>query len=85
MITENKKTGIEFSFLNSWEGWDEHGVADLYFYDVTLKPEVFGAEFVEQYTGTEIDFAMWLSQSLIEVYVDGNVVLSKPIKLSITG
>ena len=84
-MQEEKRIGIEFTLLNSWEGWDEHGVADLYFYDVKLKPEVFGEEFLKQYEGKRMDLGMYLSISVIEVYVEGEdePVLIKDVKLSI--
>lgn len=80
---ETEHSGIEFSFLNSWENWDEHGVTDLYFYDVTLKPEVFGEDFIKQYEGKRIDVGMWLSTSQLEVYVEGidEPVLLKKLKV----
>lgn len=80
-----EKTGIEYSLLNSWEGWDEHGVADLFFYDVKLKPEVFGEDFMKQYEGKIMHMGMYLSISVIEVYVEDEdePVLVKDVKLSI--
>lgn len=82
-MQEDKKTGIEFTLLNSWKGWDEHGVSDLYFYDVQLKPEVFGEEFIKKYEGKLMDLGMYLSISVIEVYVEGEdePVLTKDVKL----
>ncbi|AQW88612.1 hypothetical protein pEaSNUABM50_00085 [Erwinia phage pEa_SNUABM_50] len=85
MKMNKEKVGIEFTLLNSWEGWDEHGVADLYFYDVKLKPEVFGEDFLKQYEGKKMDLGMYLSISVIEVYVEGEdePVLIKDVKLSL--
>lgn len=34
-------TGIEASFVTSWEEWNEVGCGGYYFYNVTLKPDVF--------------------------------------------
>lgn len=83
MVTES--TGIEFFLISAWEGWEEHGVSDLYFYNVTLRPEVFGEEFIKQYEGKRIDIGMWLQTSTVDVYVDGEnddePVLSKKLKL----
>lgn len=38
MAKENK--GIEFQFVESWEGWDELDNLCLQFYDCTLKPHI---------------------------------------------
>ncbi len=81
--TEQEDSGIEFSLLESWEGWDEHGVSDLYFYNVKLRPEVFGEEFIKQYEGKTIDLGLWLGTSVMEVFVEGEdePVLTKKLKL----
>jgi hypothetical protein len=83
--TEQEDSGIEFSLLESWENWDEHGVTDLYFYNVKLRPEVFGEDFIKQYEGKNIDMGLWLASSTIEIYVDGfeDAVLTKKLKLVI--
>lgn len=83
--TEKDDSGVEFSLIESWENWDEHGVSDLYFYNVKLLPEVFGEDFIKQYEGKNIDLGLWLSTSTIEVFVDGEeeAVLTKKLKLVI--
>lgn len=78
-----EKTGIEFTLLDSWEEWDELDVADLYFYDVKLKPEVFGEDFIKKYEGNEICLGIYYSISVIEVYVKGESVLRKNVKLEL--
>lgn len=30
---------FESNFVTAWEAWDEMGVGELYFYNVTLRPE----------------------------------------------
>ena len=81
--TEQEDSGIEFSLLESWENWNEHGVTDLYFYNVKLRPEVFGEDFIKKYEGQIIDLGMWLGTSVMEVYVSGEEepVLTKKLKL----
>lgn len=76
--------GIEYSLLESWDGWDEHGVCDLYFYDVKLREDVFGKDFVECYAQDKVDLGMYLESSIIEIYVEGKEepVLTKKVKLS---
>lgn len=32
-------TSFESNFVTAWEAWDEMGVGELYFYNVTLRPE----------------------------------------------
>lgn len=32
-------TSFESNFVSNWEGWDEIGAGELYFYNVTLRPE----------------------------------------------
>lgn len=82
MSKESK--GIEFTLLESWDGWDEHGVCDLYFYDVKLREAVFGKEFVEKYAGRKVDLGMWLESSFVEIFVEDEEepVLTKKVKLS---
>lgn len=79
-----KYKGIEFSLVESWDGWDEHGVCDLYFYDVKLREDVFGKDFVECYAGLKVDMGMYLESSIVEIYVEGEdePVLTKKVKLS---
>lgn len=85
MQKETVISGIEFSLINSWEGWDEHGVSDLYFYNVKLKPEVFGEDFIKQYEGKTIDLGLWLQTSTIEIFVEDEEepVLTKKVGLVI--
>lgn len=65
----SKSKGIEYSFVKSWSGWDEQDVGDFYFYNVKLREDVFGKEFIEKYKDEELDLALWTGQSLIEVYL----------------
>lgn len=65
----SKSKGIEYSFVESWSGWDEQDVGDFYFYDVKLREDVFGKEFIEKYKDQELDLGLWTGQSLIEVYL----------------
>lgn len=85
--TEQEDSGVEFSFVESWENWDEHGVSDLYFYNVKLRADVFGEDFIKQYEGKTVDLGLWMSTSVVEVYVhgenDGEPVLTKRIKLGL--
>ncbi|SOK58352.1 hypothetical protein [Yersinia phage fHe-Yen9-04] len=79
----NEKSGIEYTLLESWEGWDEYGISDLYFYNVKLNVEIFGEDFIKQYVGRTLNLGMYLSTSTIEVYVSGedDPVLIKNVKL----
>lgn len=81
--SESDTKGIEFSLIDSWEGWDEHGISDLLFYNVKLKPDVFGEDFIKKYEGKRIDLGLWLSTSCIEIFVDhqDEPVLVKNIKV----
>lgn len=79
-----ERKGLEYSLVDSWQGWDEYDPGDMYFYDVKLKEEVFGKEFVEQHEGKTIDLGFWMTCSLIEIFVEGEEepVLTKKVKLS---
>ncbi len=73
VIAEN---GMEASFVESWEGWDEMDTSDLYFYDVKLLPGIFPAHVYEREaevkaSGGKIDLGIWGQTSVIELY-DGN-------------
>lgn len=83
MTTENK--GIDFSLVESWEGWDEHGVLDIMLYGVKLRPEVFGQEFVEKYKDQSLHLGLWLETSTLEVYSDqqDEPILTKKLKLTL--
>ncbi|MNF53503.1 hypothetical protein D3C85_527470 [compost metagenome] len=50
------KQPIEMQFLNSWEGWDEHGVLAIQFYGCSLKPQVFGTTVAEDYEACDVFF-----------------------------
>lgn len=50
--------------LFTWESWDELGVGDLYFYDVTFVADVGPFKVGDTASGV----SMLLSQSKIEVY-----------------
>lgn len=71
-------TGIEASFITSWEEWDRMGAGYLYFYNVELKSDVFPfpinvdvvydisidteSSFVEVYTPSEQDEPVFMSK-----------------------
>lgn len=61
--------GLEYSFVESWQGWDEQDVGDFCFYDVKLREDVFGADFIEKYKGQTLDLALWTQSSFIEIYL----------------
>lgn len=39
MAEFNEVKSYESNFVSNWEAWDEMGVGELYFYNVTLRPE----------------------------------------------
>ncbi len=84
-MTDKPKTGIEYSFVHSWEGWDEHGPNDLYFYDVKLRQDVFPKELIDQVGDREVDLCLTLSKSQLEVWFGGEnaeePIYTKKIKL----
>lgn len=58
-------TGLEGSFLESWQGWDELDTGDLFFTAVKVKMHVqamLGEDFEVQ------DMALLTSKSLVEFY-----------------
>lgn len=78
----NDKKGLEFQFLESWEGWDEIDVAALFFYKA--KPNAYLQEvlkhdqnLIEQIDGAYLD----INTSVFEVYdCEGEVLASFNIK-----
>lgn len=58
-------TGIEASFISSWEEWDDLGGDALYFYNVKLKPDVFPLTVKD---GVDYDLAVDTQNSMIAVY-----------------
>ncbi len=77
-MTEKQKAGIEYSLLHSWDGWDEHDVCDLYFYDVKLREDIFPKDIIDQVSDKEVDLALKLSESKAEVWV-AEINLEAPI------
>lgn len=74
-----KATGIEASFITSWEEWDALGAGDvLLFHNVKLKQEVFPFPIEDD---VNYDFILDLQNSMIAVYVqpenDEPVFMSK--------
>jgi len=71
-----ESSGIESSFVSTWEGWDEHGTSDLYFYDVNVLPGIF-PEYVydiiekAKAEGKVIDLGLWGQTSQIELSIQG--------------
>lgn len=84
-MTEKEKTGIEYSLIHSWSGWDEYGINDLYFYNVKLREDVFPKEIIEQVGDQEVDLCLSLSASKAEVWpsrrADDNPLYTKHLKL----
>lgn len=68
----NDQKGLEFQFLESWNGWDEMGVGALFFYNA--KPNQYLAKLMkepEKMNGAYLD----ISTNIFEVYdFDGEVL-----------
>lgn len=82
MSKRNK--GLEYSFVESWDGWDEQDTGDFYFYDVKLREDVFGLDFIEKYKGQKLDLALWTQSSIVEIYLafdeTGEPIFKRKIK-----
>lgn len=83
MTQENK--GLEFSLVESWCGWDEQDTSDFYFYDVKLREDVFGSDFIAKYEGQSLDLGLWMQSSVVEVYLSDREIdepiLKRKIKI----
>lgn len=83
MTQENK--GIEYSLIESRQGWDEQDVGDFYFYNVELREDVFGADFIAKYEGQCLDLGLWMKSSVVEVYLSdrdtAEPILKRKIKI----
>lgn len=83
-MSEHKiaEDGIEASFVESWEGWDEMDTSDMYFYDVKLKPGIFPQEVYQKEAevkaaGGKIDLGLWCQTSVLELYDGGEEPIFK--------
>jgi hypothetical protein len=83
MSKENK--GIEFSLVESWDGWDEQDIGDFYFYNVKLREDVFGSDFIEKYKEHKLDLSLWTQSSVVEIYIaedeTGEPIFKQKIKV----
>lgn len=90
-MTEEKRKGQEYSFISSWEGWDEMDAGDHYFYDVELLPGIFPEEIYAQVEkakseGQKVDLGVYGQSSLVEVYVSGEEpIFTSKYKLVLSG
>lgn len=80
--------GIEKSFLDNWEGWDEIDVGDLQFNDITINAETKESMLctLTQEQIDSIDSMAFFSQSSnVEFYNnDGDPVYTRNVKLVFT-
>lgn len=80
--------GIENSFLDNWDGWDEIDVGDLQFHDVTLNAQTISSMrcTLTQEQVDSIDSMAFFSQSsMVEFYDDkGEPVYTRDVKLVFT-
>lgn len=70
----NDQRGLEFQFLESWEGWDDMGIGALFFYNA--KPNAYLAKLLkepEKMNGAYLD----ISTNIFEVHGEQGEVLAK--------
>lgn len=75
--------GLEFNFVDTWEGWDELGVGDLCFYDVTLKEEY---KHLAPSEDCDVILSILLSQSIVQFdFLKGSECIeSKAFRLEVS-
>lgn len=73
--------------INGDIDFSNYDPGNAFLYDVKLKPEVFGQEFIEQYEGSTINIGIYPSKCKIEVWSSINnfsdPILQKNFKVNL--
>lgn len=72
MSNDNK--GLEFQFLESWEGWDEMGVGSLFFYNA--RPNAYLKELLGEDADLVDGAYLDINSNTFQLYDVDNIVLA---------